>query len=291
MAHKPTLRFAPSPNGELHLGHAYSALFTAERARLLEGRLLLRIEDIDWLRCKPAYTDQILEDLSWLGLTWEEPVRRQSEHLAAYTTALDRLDTLKLLYPCFCSRKQIAERARGTDPDGAPLYAGHCRLMTARERLKRMTAGEAYAMRLDMKKALVAAGEGLSFIEEGEGPNGETGRLTVAPERWGDVVLARKDIGTSYHMAVVVDDAVQGITHVTRGQDLFHATDVHRVLQSLLELPTPKYCHHRLIGDEAGRKLSKSAQDQSLRSLREAGVTAEEIRRTLIPIVYQSNDN
>ena len=157
------LRFAPSPNGELHLGHAYSALFTAQKARELEGQFILRIEDIDWLRCKPQFVVQIFDDLAWLGLTWEEPVRHQSEHLAAYTTALDRLDKLRLLYPCFCSRKQIAERATGHDPDGAPLYSGACRLLTAQERMRRMVAGDAYAMRLDMKKAMVAAGADVFF--------------------------------------------------------------------------------------------------------------------------------
>ncbi len=279
MTRQPILRFAPSPNGRLHLGHAFSALFAADMARRLDGRLLLRIEDIDWLRCKPAFTEQILEDLAWLGLEWELPVRLQSEHMAAYTTALDRLDRLRLLYPCFCTRKQLAERARGQDPDGAPLYAGTCRLLTGRERMRRMTAGEPYALRLDMRKTMVAAGDDIQFTEDGEGAAGETGRLTIAPARWGDVVLARKDIGTSYHMAVVVDDAVQGITHVTRGQDLFYATDIHRMLQVLLELPAPVYRHHRLIGDDAGRKLSKSAKDRSLKSLREAGVSADDIRR------------
>lgn len=278
MSRLPLLRFAPSPNGALHLGHAYSALYSAAKARELEGKLLLRIEDIDWLRCKPAYIEQIFEDLSWLGLEWPEPVWRQSEHMAAYTTALDRLDKLRLLYPCFCSRKQIVERARDQDPDGSPLYGGNCRLMTASDRMKRMVAGEAYALRLDMRKAMVAGGKDITFIEQGEGA---TGRLAIAPERWGDVVLARKDIGTSYHIAVVVDDAAQGITHVTRGQDLFAATDIHRLLQVLLELSAPVYCHHRLIGDDAGRKLSKSAEDQSLKSLRDLGVKPNDILQVL----------
>ncbi len=281
MTRRPILRFAPSPNGRLHLGHAYSALFTAAKARELDGRMFLRIEDIDWLRCKPEHTDGILEDLAWLGLDWEQPVRRQSEHMASYTTALDRLDKLRLLYPCFCTRKQLAERAGKRDPDGAILYPGTCRLLTAPERMRRMTAGEPYALRLDMRKAMVAAGDRIRFTELGEGPAGETGRLSIEPQRWADVVLARKDIGTSYHIAVVVDDAVQGITHVTRGQDLFYATDIHRLLQMLLELPAPVYCHHRLIGDETGRKLSKSAADLSLKSLREAGVSPEDVRREL----------
>ena len=275
------LRFAPSPNGPLHLGHAYSALYSQAKAAELEGRLLLRIEDIDTARCKPEFSDWLIEDLQWLGIRWSGDIRRQSEHFNAYTTALDRLERLRLLYPCFCTRKKLAQSRVGRDPDGAPLYPGTCKLMTARDRMRAMTAGTPYALRLDMRKAMVAAGEGLTFIEHEEGPAGETGRVAIAPELWGDVVLARKDIGTSYHMAVVVDDALQGISHVTRGQDLFYATSIHRILQVLLELPAPQYFHHELISDDAGRKLSKSAGDRSLRSLRMAGVSAAEIRATL----------
>ena len=274
-------RFAPSPNGRLHLGHAYSALFTEREARRRDGQFLLRIEDIDTFRCKQEFVDGIFEDLAWLGLTWPEPVRRQSRHLHEYTTFIDRLERLRLLYPCFCTRAKLTTAEGPRDPDGAPVYPGYCRLMTSWERQRRMTAGEPYALRLDMAKAIVAAGGTIAFREEGEGPAGETGLVSCDPHAWGDVVLARKDIGTSYHIAVVHDDALQGITHVTRGQDLFYATAVHRVLQSILELPQPVYIHHRLIPDETGRKLSKSAGDRSLASLREAGVTADDIRREL----------
>jgi glutamyl-Q tRNA(Asp) synthetase len=274
-------RFAPSPNGRLHLGHAYSALFTWGEARRHDGLFLLRIEDIDTFRCKQEFVDGIFEDLSWLGLSWPEPARRQSKHLHEYITFIDRLERLRLLYPCFCTRAKLNAAEGPRDPDGAPVYPGFCRLMTSWERQCRMTAGEPYALRLDMAKAIVAAGSNLTFREEGQGPAGETGLVACNPQAWGDVVLARKDIGTSYHVAVVHDDALQGITHVTRGQDLFHATSVHRVLQSILELPQPVYIHHGLIPDETGRKLSKSAGDRSLASLRDAGVTAEEVRREL----------
>lgn len=274
------LRFAPSPNGPLHLGHAYSALFAQRMARELEGRLLLRIEDIDTARCKPEYTEWVFEDLAWLGLSWPAPVRRQSEHLAAYTTALDRLERLRLLYPCFCTRKKLNAARTAKDPDGAPVYPGICKLRTAQERMQLMTAGTPFALRLDMAKAIVAAGD-LRFRELVNTASGEAETLNADPKVWGDVILARKDIATSYHIAVVVDDAVQGISHVTRGTDLFAATAIHRLLQVLLDLPQPQYAHHRLIGDETGRKLSKSAGDRSLRTLRQAGVTAAEVRALL----------
>lgn len=275
------LRFAPSPNGALHLGHAFSALFAERMARDLDGTLLLRIEDIDATRCRPEFTAWVLEDLQWLGLSWPEPVRRQSAHLAAYTTALDRLDRLRLLYPCFCTRKKLKQSSLAKDPDGAPLYPGTCKLRTARERMQMMTAGTPYALRLDMAKAVVAAGGTMMFRELVNTADGEPGVLSADPREWGDVILARKDIGTSYHIAVVVDDAVQGITHVTRGTDLFKATAIHRLLQVLLDLREPQYAHHKLIGDETGRKLSKSAGDRSLRSLRQEGVTPAEIRELL----------
>ena len=277
----PAFRFAPSPNGELHLGHAYSALFTQREARAAGGRLLLRIEDIDTVRCRDVFVTRMLDDLAWLGFAWDEPPRRQSRHMADYITSLDRLERLGLLYACFCTRRDLAGSTSGCDPDGAPLYSGRCRLVTARERLRRMTAGEPYALRLAMARALAAAGPDLRFTELGCGPAGETGDIAAEPARWGDVVLARKDIGTSYHIACVTDDALQGITHVTRGHDLFHATSVHRLLQQLLELPVPVYHHHRLIADDAGRKLSKSDGARSLRALREAGVTAAAIRDVL----------
>lgn len=274
-------RFAPSPNGRLHLGHAYSALFSWQQAHLHEGQCLLRIEDIDTARCRQEYVDAIAEDLRWLGLDWPEPVRRQSRHMHDYIAVIDRLERLRLLYPCFCTRSQLAALDGPRDPDGAVLYPGYCRLLTAPERQRRMTAGQPYALRLDMAKAIVAAGQHLTFHEMGTGPAGETGLVPCHPERWGDVILARKDIGTSYHLAVVHDDALQAITHVTRGHDLFHATSIHRVLQSILDLPQPAYIHHRLIPGDTGRKLSKSAGDRSLASLREEGITASDVRTLL----------
>ncbi len=274
-------RFAPSPNGRLHLGHAYSALFTVQQARLHDGTSLLRIEDIDRARCKPEFAEQAQADLAWLGLDWPQPVRHQSRHMHEYISVIDRLERLRLLYPCFCTRAKLAGAGGAKDPDGVTVYPGYCRLMTRMERSRRMTAGEPYALRLDMAKAMVAAGPDLSFFEKGSGPDGETGIVACTPKAWGDVVVARKDIGTSYHIAVVHDDAVQGITHITRGIDLFHATSVHRVLQSILEFPTPSYIHHRLISDDTGRKLSKSLGDRSLAALRDDGVTPQMIREQL----------
>ncbi len=281
----PVFRFAPSPNGRLHLGHAYSALFTAEAAKEAGGRFLLRMEDIDLPRCRGEFADGILEDLEWLGLSWEEPVRRQSDHFDVYRRALQKLDTLGVLYPCYATRSEIrqaveAKPGHPSDPDGTPVYPG----------LYRDTPPDAeedrpYALRINHALAIKLAREKLghppTFHETGIGPRGERGTLPVTPEIWGDVVLGRKDIGTSYHMAVVVDDAIQGVTHVTRGQDLFASTHIHRILQVLLDLPEPDYCHHRLIGDGTGRKLSKSAGDESLQSLRNAGVTAARIREEL----------
>lgn len=284
-ASRPVFRFAPSPNGELHLGHAYSALFTAAAARAAGGRFLLRIEDIDLTRCRPEYETRIYEDLGWLGLQWEKPVRRQSDHFADYAGALARLDAMGLLYPCFASRKQIAEAvahaaAPAFDPDGAPLYPGLFRDAPLADVERRKAAGEPYAIRLDVRKATAAArkklgGASLSFRET-DGDGGETIHI-ADPERWGDVVLARKETPASYHLAVVVDDALQGVTRVTRGRDLFAATDMHRLLQTLLDLPEPLYHHHRLITDHDGRKLSKSRRDTSLRSLRAEGKTPTDI--------------
>ncbi len=273
-----TTRFAPSPNGWLHVGHAYSALFSARFAAARGGRFLLRMEDIDTTRAREVYVRGIREDLRWLGLEWEEPVRRQSRHMQAYHSALEKLREMGLLYPCHCSRRQIAAAVEGrsdwpADPDGAPLYPGLCR--------DRPRKGERPAWRLDMQKALEAAGTPLTWREEGAGAAGETGLIRARPQAWGDVILGRRDIGVSYHVAVVVDDALQGVTHVTRGRDLFHATSIHRLLQTLLGLPEPVYVHHRLIADAAGRKLSKRFRDKSLRALREAGMTAEELRARL----------
>jgi len=284
----PVFRFAPSPNGYLHLGHALSALLNFDLARASGGRLLLRIEDIDPTRCRPEYEEAIYQDLAWLGISWETPVRRQSEHLGAYRKALDRLAAQGLIYSGFESRTDIAKLVRQReaqgpwprDPDGAPLYPGEAKLLSEDARAGLVETGLPYALRLDMSASIARAGE-LSWTECGEGPNGETGRLVAAPQVWGDVVLARKETPTSYHLSVVVDDALQGVTDVVRGADLFHATSVHRLLQQLLGLPEPVYRHHRLICDEAGHKLAKSTRSTALRELRAQGATAADIRRLI----------
>ncbi len=269
-------RFAPSPTGLLHLGHAFAAL-TAARAG---ERFLLRIEDIDASRCRAEFVDAIFADLHWLGLAWEEPVLRQSARGAAYRAALDVLERRGLLYPCFCTRREIAEEiAHAAEaphgPDG-PIYPGTCRLLSEQERAARIATGVPYALRLDAAKAAALAGA-LTFEERGAGPKGELGVIAVAPGLFGDVVLARKDMPAAYHLAVVVDDAYQGVTLVTRGNDLFAATHVQRLLQALLGLPAPAYAHHRLILDANGRKFSKRDRAVTLKSLREDGVTAEEV--------------
>jgi glutamyl-Q tRNA(Asp) synthetase len=284
----PVFRFAPSPNGYLHLGHAFSALLNFDLARASGGRLLLRIEDIDPTRCRPEYEEAIYQDLAWLGISWEAPVRRQSEHLGAYRKALDKLAAQGLIYPGFESRADIAKLVRQReaqgpwprDPDGAPLYPGEAKLLSEDAGAGLVETGLPYALRLDMSASIARAGE-LSWTECGEGPNGETGRLVAAPQVWGDVVLARKETPTSYHLSVVVDDALQGVTDVVRGADLFHATSVHRLLQQLLGLPEPVYRHHRLICDEAGHKLAKSTRSTALRELRAQGATAADIRRLI----------
>jgi glutamyl-Q tRNA(Asp) synthetase len=280
------LRFAPSPNGYLHLGHAYSALLNYDMAREFGGRLLLRIEDIDAARCRPEYEAAIDEDLRWLGISWHQPVRRQSEHFVDYQAAIERLEAERLVYPSFESRREInalvVERERHgawpRDPDGVPLYPGRARKLPAAERERRRRAGEPFALRLATDAAVARAGV-LTWSETGSGPQGQRGLITATPQRWGDVVLARKELPTSYHLAVVVDDALQGVTNVVRGQDLFWATAIHRLLQALLGLPEPVYHHHRLILDADGRKLSKATQATSLRELRAAGATAADIRR------------
>ena len=284
----PVFRFAPSPNGYLHLGHAYSALLNADLAQQAEGRLLLRIEDIDATRCRPEYEAAIYQDLAWLGMAWEMPVRRQSEHFASDRAALDRLSAQGLIYPSFESRAEIArmvaERDAHTlwprDPDGAPHYPGTAKQLSARQREALMASGAPYALRFDMAKALAIAGD-LDWTERGEGPGGETGLVAARPEAWGDVILARKDTPASYHLAVVLDDALQGVTDVVRGQDLFWATSVHRLLQRLLNLPEPRYRHHALVRDATGAKLSKSTQATGLRELRAEGVSPDEVRRRI----------
>lgn len=268
---RPVFRFAPSPNGYLHLGHALSALLNAGRALETGGVLLLRIEDIDATRCRPEFEQAIHDDLAWLGVTWQQPVRRQSAHFDEYRAALGKLDAMGLIYPSFATRGEIARVASGQDPDGAPLYAGHANAIGAAERARRIATGEPYALRLDMAAALARTGP-LDWHEDG-------GIVPADPAAWGDVVVARKEVPTSYHLSVVVDDALQGITDVVRGEDLYAATSVHRVLQALLGLPGPRYRHHRLILGEDGRKLSKSMQATALRSLRAGGATPADIRR------------
>lgn len=281
---RPVFRFAPSPNGFLHLGHAYSALLNVDLARAAGGRFLLRIEDIDATRCRPEYELAIYEDLAWLGLAWEEPVRRQSDQFEAYRSALARLDAMGLIYPSFESRAEIArlvaareqEKPWPRDPDGAPLYPGRARALAAEERARRVAAGEPYALRLDIEAALARTGP-LGWREIGS--DGAITAVAADPAAWGDVVLARKETPTSYHVSVVIDDAAQGITHVVRGSDLFAATSLHRLLQVLLGLPEPAYRHHRLILDAQGRKLAKSTQATGVRELRAAGATPADIRR------------
>jgi glutamyl-Q tRNA(Asp) synthetase len=282
----PVFRFAPSPNGHLHLGHAYSALLNFDSAREAGGRFLLRIEDIDPARCKPEFETAIYQDLGWLGLTWETPVRRQSGHLADYRKALETLSAQGLVYPGFESRaeiaKLVAQREANApwprDPDGAPLYSGAAKSLTSDQRARRLESGAPYALRLDMAAACARAGA-LHWTEHGQGPGGETGAVAARPEAWGDVILARKETPTSYHLSVVIDDALQGVTEVVRGEDLFWSTSVHRLLQSLLGLPPPSYRHHRLILDGEGRKLSKSTEATGLRELRAGGATPADIRR------------
>jgi glutamyl-Q tRNA(Asp) synthetase len=284
----PVFRFAPSPNGYLHLGHAASALLNFEMARASGGRFLLRIEDIDATRCRPEFEAAIYEDLGWLGLGWETPVRRQSEHFDAYREVIEKLRASGLVYPSFESRTEIArlvaEREADApwprDPDGAPLYPGDAKSRSSAERERLIASGASYALRLDMAAACAQAGD-LGWTELGEGPDGEYDAIIARPEAWGDVILARKETPTSYHLSVVIDDALQDITHVVRGRDLFWSTSVHRLLQSLLRLPQPVYCHHRLVTDASGQKLSKSTGATALRELRAAGATPADIRQRL----------
>ncbi|MCC6949585.1 MAG: tRNA glutamyl-Q(34) synthetase GluQRS [Bradyrhizobiaceae bacterium] len=283
----PVFRFAPSPNGYLHLGHALSALLNADMAKAAGGRLLLRIEDIDPARCRPEFEAAIYEDLAWLGIEWEQPVRRQSEHFDEYRKALDRLEADGLVYPAFESRAEIArliaarEAETGTpwpkDPDGAPLYPGNAKSLSADKRTRRRAA-EPFALRLDMQAALVRIGRPLVWTETG---GGESREAEAKPERWGDVILGRKEMPASYHLAVVLDDALQGVTHVVRGKDLYESTAVHRLLQELLGLPAPVYHHHRLVLDAEGKKLAKRDPATTLRDLRAAGWTPTDVRHTV----------
>ena len=280
--HGPVTRFAPSPTGLLHLGHAYAALVAADAADSSGGVFLLRIDDIDRARSRAEFETAIYEDLSWLGLEWPKPVYRQSDHLDTYQSALAALDGLGVLYPCFCTRKQIQEEiARISDaphgPEGA-LYPGTCRHLAMETRREWIEDGRSFALRIDVAQALATLEARPEFYESGAGPDGHQGQIAIRPELLGDVVLARRDIGTSYHLAVTVDDAAQGISLVTRGHDLFHATHMHVLLQTLLGLPTPDYAHHRLVRDAAGRRLAKRDAALSLRELRARGITPAAVR-------------
>lgn len=273
MSNNFVTRFAPSPTGYLHLGHAFSALQAWQAAKNAGGRFLLRIEDIDVGRCRPEFEAAILKDLEWLGIEWETPIRRQSNHFPDYQAALDKLGKPGLLYPCFCTRKEItAEIARSPSaphgPEG-PVYPGTCRELSPEAAAEKKEHGAAFALRLDMEKAIAQLekkGEWpLAWHEEGTAP------VTVNPTPLGDVVLARKDTPTSYHLAVTVDDALQGVTDVIRGEDLFHATHIHRLLQALLDYPAPRYRHHPLILDAEGKRFAKRDAAATIRSLREGG--------------------
>jgi len=286
---QPVVRFAPSPNGRLHLGHAYSALLNDEFARRFGGRFLLRIQDIDITRCRPEFEAAIYDDLGWLGLVWEHPVRRQSEHFAGYRAIAERLRRRGLLYPCFCSRADVATDVRireaqsgadwPRDPDGGPIYPGTCRRLLGTETRERIAAGHAHAWRLDMHAARRQVTGPLTFTRFSLA--GAEERIDARPDRWGDAVIVRKEIPTSYHLSVVIDDAGQGITHVIRGLDLEAATDLHVLLQALLDLPSPAYHHHRLIRDDEGAKLSKSLRSEPVAALRAWGITAQELRSSL----------
>jgi glutamyl-Q tRNA(Asp) synthetase len=284
----PVFRFAPSPNGELHLGHAYSALLNRQMAQAVGGRFLLRIEDIDAARCTPELEAGIYRDLEWLDIDWEKPARRQSEHLSEYADLLDRLIAEELVYPAFMSRGETrayiaeAETSVGPwprDPDGVPVYPGIDKALGARERKRRIAEGVPFAWRLDTGAAAARLRKPLLWAEFRDEGMGSTQHVEAHPQQWGDVVLARRELTTSYHLSVVADDARQGVTHVVRGRDLFSATAIHRLLQELLGLPEPAYFHHRLILDSDGRKLSKSLRDTGLAALKAAGRTPQDIRR------------
>lgn len=276
-------RFAPSPTGRLHKGHAFSALTAWRAAKAAGGRFVLRIEDIDPTRCRPEFEAGIYEDLAWLGLDWETPVRRQSDHLADYAAVVEALDRRGLLYRCFRTRKEILD-AIGDAPHG-PAEAARPGPHPAEEEARLLAEGRPFAWRLSLERAKEALGgavwDALSFIEEGSGPDGETGRVKARPETAGDVVLARKDAGTAYHLAVTHDDALQGISHVIRGQDLFEATHIQRLIQALMDWPAPVYLHHRLLAGPDGRRYAKRDRSVTLAELREGGLTPEALRAEL----------
>ena len=274
-------RFAPSPTGYLHRGHAFSALTAHGAARAANGRFLLRIEDIDFTRCRPQFEAAIFEDLAWIGVAWEEPVRRQSQHLDDYAAALGRLRDRGLLYRCFRTRSEIAQAIESAPHEPLEAYRGGP--LSADEEARRLDQGAPFAWRLSLDAASRALGGfgGLTFVEEGEGPGGEHGLIPARPELGGDIQLTRKDVGVAYHLAVVVDDALQGVTHVIRGQDLFEATHVQRLLQALLDLPTPVYRHHRLLTGPDGKRFAKRDGAQTLRELRASGMTPHTLREEL----------
>ncbi len=282
---RPALRFAPSPNGELHIGHALSALTGWHWAQRLGGRFLLRIEDIDVARARAHFIEQIIDDLAWLGLDWETPVRHQSDHFDVYRAQADRLAARGLLYPCFATRKEISaaiasQTDHPTDPDGAPLYPGLHKQLSDADIAARKRAGQPFALRLDMDRARAAAmritgGAPITYCALAD--DGTPSQVIARPERWGDAVIVRKDVPASYHLAVVTDDAEQGISHVTRGRDLEAATDLHRLLQILLDLPAPTYHHHRLLLDDHGAKFAKRDGAISLRALREQGLSRADV--------------
>ncbi len=286
----PIFRFAPSPNGLMHLGHAYSAIFNLKMARENDGKMLLRIEDIDTVRCTPENEKLMLEDLEWIGFEWDEKPMRQSGQFERYAETISDLFDEGIAYPSTMSRREIAEAVEAmtaggkswqTDPDGAPHYPGNERSLNADERVEVMAGNRQYAMRLDLQTAVSMLTNQLTWNETGAGPEGQSGTIFAEPDIWGDVILGRKDIPASYHLSSVLDDAIQGVTYIVRGRDIFHATSVHRLLQELLQLPVPDYHHHDLILDEDGRKLSKSRQSTALRHLREAGMTASDVHRMI----------
>lgn len=280
MSEQAIFRFAPSPNGLLHLGHAYSALQTYYWAKKLGARFLLRIEDIDTARCKPELTNAIFEDLKWLGLEWEEPVMHQSSRFDAYREHAKKLNSLGYTYPCFCSRAEIASQSEDRDPDGAPIYPRTCKQLSKSQISRRLSANEPVAYRLDMEKITAKLGM-LTFSQSQPSPADRPQIKYANLARWGDAVIVRKDTPASYHLSVVADDAAQNITHVTRGRDMEAATDLHVLLQFLLGLKQPIYTFHRIILDDDGQKLAKSARSMSLRALREQGWTAEAIHQSL----------
>jgi glutamyl-Q tRNA(Asp) synthetase len=279
---QPVFRFAPSPNGYLHLGHAYSALLNYDMARAANGRLLLRIEDIDPTRCRPEYEEAIRQDLEWLGILFERPVRRQSEYFSEYRAALEKLEQEGLLFTSYESRAEIAKlvAARGSDwprdPEGAPLYPGDAQKMSEAERMRKLEKGEPYALRLNLKAVLKRVKKKPFWHEANENNPRD---IEAHPEQWGDVVLGRKETPASYHLACVLDDALQGVTHIVRGMDLYESTSIHRLLQEILGLPAPTYHHHKLILDESGKKLAKRDPSTTLRDLRAQGWKVSDVRK------------